>query len=137
MITMDRNLFLLLYQSSIKEGRNIWYLFYFFEGYWIFHFFIFIQISMQRIQEMRKIFENIDYINWKGELFYGNEILEITNILWILARSCIYISLCKTYLQNSKKIVNFYTKLYELSTRKVSQFSHPLNNEECGLPSLS
>lgn len=26
-------LFLLLYQSIIKEDRNTWYLFYFFEGY--------------------------------------------------------------------------------------------------------
>lgn len=82
---------------------------------------------MQRIQEMRKIFENIDYINWKGELFYVNEILEI--ILWILGRSWknvyiprlitktyIYIYIYKTYslTHDSKKIVNFYTKLYEL-----------------------
>lgn len=81
MITVDHcefiYLFLLLYQSIIKEDKNTWYLFYFFRG--IFHFFIFIQISMQRIQEMRKIFENIEYINWKSELFHGNY-----DILWIL-----------------------------------------------------
>lgn len=36
---------------------------------------------MQRIQETGKMFENIDYVEWKGlELFYENEILEITII---------------------------------------------------------
>lgn len=103
------------------------------------------QIFMQRIQETGKMFENIDYVEWKGlELFYENEILEIT-IIYPKKKKYSYHRIYKekkkqlTRSTDSKKIVNFYTKLKRISCFdcKVSQFSHPLNNKECGLSSLS
>lgn len=102
------------------------------------------QIFMQRIQETGKMFENIDYVEWKGlELFYENEILEITIIYPKNIHITVFTKKKKkkqlTRSTDSKKIVNFYTKLKRISyfDCKVSQFSHPLNNKECGLSSLS
>lgn len=90
---------------------------------------------MQRIQKMRKIFENIEY--WKSELFHGNEILEITIFFEFCVLSYEYIAsnnfVFKKFEEN-RKFLNC-TELI-VSTRKVSQFSHPLNKKECGHPSL-
>lgn len=67
------------------------------------------QIFMQRIQETGKMFENIDYVEWKGlELFYENEILEITIIY--PKKKKIFIS---PYLQRKKKKTTYSLNRFE------------------------